>query len=250
MINKLVILAAGMGSRLRPITNNIPKCLTPIKTKTILGWQIDIAKKAGIEKILVVGGYKAEKINYEGIDLILNPIYKSSNMAESLRCALEKVNDEFILSYGDILFEEKILLDMMCLKKDISIASDMNWLKYWSERFKNPLEDAETFKFTSDNFVSEIGKKTKDLKDIESQYIGLISFSSKGTEILKKWFSESYKDENIFLTDMLNEMAQSGIKIYPHKINNGWLEIDNLKDLEIAKKRIFINSVGDLKIRR
>ena len=248
MIKKLIILAAGQGTRLRPITNSLPKCLTPVRNKSILKWQIEVAESSGIEEIIVVGGYKAEKIDSKGIKIILNDSYKTSNMVESLRCAEKEFNGGFILSYGDIIYEEKVLKSMMCLNYDISVASDMEWLQYWSQRFSNPLIDAERFKLTKDNIISQVGGRAKNYDEIDSQYIGLGSFSSKGSDLLKKWFLECYEDENMYVTDMLDSMIKAGQEIKANRINRGWLEIDSLKDLEIAESNLTINSNGSIEI--
>jgi len=248
MINKLIILAAGKGTRLRPVTNEVPKCLTPVGGRTILEWQINTAKRVGIKEIVVVGGYKYEKIDTSDIKLILNDSYNTSNMVESLKCAEKEFEGGFILSYGDILYEDHVLEEMMGFQDCITIASDMDWEKYWSMRFKDPLMDAEKFKFAKDNYVAQVGGKAQALNEIDSQYIGLLSFPKNGVSVLNDWFSSSYSDVNIYMTDMLTDMINSGELVKAHRIYRDWLEIDNLKDLAIAERSIEITKSGSLKI--
>ncbi len=248
MINKLIILAAGKGTRLRPVTNNIPKCLTPVGGKSILEWQIEVAQKCGIKEIIVVGGYKKEKIDFPNIKVLSNDFFETTNMVESLKCAAEEFNGGFILSYGDIIYEESVLKGMMNVKHDIVIAADMDWEEYWSERFEDPLSDAETFKFGKNDTVAELGQKPKNFDEIESQYIGLLSFSIDGSRTLKNWFSKNYVDKNMYLTDMLDMLIKNGEKVNAYKIYRGWLEIDNLKDLEIAESATRYDELGALKI--
>ena len=250
MIKKIIILAAGKGIRLKPITNDIPKCLTPVGEKTILEYQIDIAKKCGVEEIIVIGGFKIEKIKFSNITIIENKKFDSTNMVESLNCAKDYLNSGFILSYGDIIYCESVLKQMMIPTEIIAVAADMGWKSYWQERFDDPLSDAETFKFGEKDEILEIGKKPKNYSEVESQYIGLLSFSSKGAEILKNWLSFHFIDKNIYMTDMINNMIEMGFKIQAKKINRDWLEIDNLKDLDIARDKIFYDKMGTLKIKK
>ena len=250
MIKKIIILAAGKGTRLKPLTNDLPKCLTPIDQKTILEYQIEVAAKCGIEHVVVVGGFKIEKINFKNITIIENKNFEKTNMVESLNCAKEHFGKEFILSYGDIIFTESILTSMMNSDKNIEIAADMEWKKYWEERFDDPLLDAETFKFGDNGELLELGKKTNILSNIESQYIGLLSFTSIGVEFLKYWLTNHFVDKKIFMTDMLNHMIEIGYRINVKKIYRGWLEIDSLKDLAIARKKIYYDKTDTLKIKK
>ena len=69
---KMIVLAAGQGTRLRPITENIPKCMVNLAEKPIIEWQIENALSMNFKKILVIGGYQAEKISTLGQELLIN----------------------------------------------------------------------------------------------------------------------------------------------------------------------------------
>ena len=104
-----IILAAGEGKRLRPLTNDKPKCLVELFGKTLLEWQLAVFKKCGINDICVVTGYNSQMFRYPNLDYIKNENYKTTNMMESLFCAKERFSQSTIVSYGGIIFEEKIL---------------------------------------------------------------------------------------------------------------------------------------------
>ena len=108
-----IILAAGEGKRLRPLTNDKPKCLVELFGKTLLEWQLSVFKKCGINDICVVTGYNSQMFRYPNLDYIKNENYKTTNMMESLFCAKERFSQSTIVSYGDIIFEEKILRGLM-----------------------------------------------------------------------------------------------------------------------------------------
>ena len=79
-----------------------------------------------------------------------------------------------IVSYGDIFYEKKIIKKLLSEKSPISIAYDPSWKKLWNRRFKNPLDDAETFKINKKNIVLEIGKKNKNISNIQRSIYGYI----------------------------------------------------------------------------
>ena len=237
---QLIILAAGMGTRLMPITAKIPKCLVPLRGKTILEWQIEVAQSIGIEDIIVITGFRSEAIQIPGITKVHNPQYKNSNMVYSLFCAESIMKPEFVISYGDIVYSPEILSRLIKSEAPISVVVDDKWKQYWNERFDNPLEDAESLKITNESIYS-IGQKPNDLKEIESQYIGLTCIKHSG----KKAFLDTYKEFNeknpmsarhLYMTDLLQMLADQFIKLTPVHINRGWVEIDSISDLSIAEK--------------
>ena len=102
-----IILAAGKGERLRPLTENKPKCLVSLFGKTLLEWQIETFQNQGINDITIVTGYKSDLIKYPEIKKIQNKNYDSTNMVETLFCAQNELKESTIVSYGDILFNEE-----------------------------------------------------------------------------------------------------------------------------------------------
>jgi L-glutamine-phosphate cytidylyltransferase len=246
-----IILAAGQGTRLRPLTDNIPKCMVEVAGKSLIEWQLETMKKCGIKKIIVVTGYKQEVIPANGVTKVYNKDYAKTNMIVSLFCAEEHVQGNVIISYGDIIYSERVLNSLMENRQDIVIASDEDWLSYWESRCDNPLDDAESFKKANGNKVSSLGKKARSIKEIEGQYIGLIKLSPKGSKILKEEYQSCYNNEvckknawhsgrdlkDAFMTDLMNYLASKD-KLYFHPINRGWFEIDNFNDLNVANKNI------------
>ena len=106
---KVIILAAGEGKRLRPLTNNIPKCMVDFFGRSLLQRQIDIFQNLGINDISVVTGYCENKISIDNIKKLKKENFATTNMLESLFTAREKNNDSVIVVYGDIVFESKII---------------------------------------------------------------------------------------------------------------------------------------------
>lgn len=253
-----IILAAGKGERLRPLTENKPKCLVSLFGKTLLEWQIETFHNQGIDDITVVTGYQSDLIKNPKLNKIENKYYDSTNMVETLFCAQNELKESTIVSYGDIIFSEKILEKLVSDKNDISVIVDENWHELWKLRFKNPLDDAESLQIDENSFLQSIGQPVEKIEEIQSQYIGLMKFQNEGITNLKL----SYKNakeiskkginplnpkanfENSYMTDLLNYLIQIGRKIKAVKIFGGWLELDSINDYELYQN-LYMN--GEIK---
>ncbi len=256
---KAIILAAGEGSRLRPLTNNKPKCMVDLAGKPIIGWQLDTFKKCGVDKISVVAGFEEDVVNYPGVTKYVNPDYDSTNMVHSLFCAAKEFNETILISYGDIIYSEEVLRKLIDSEGELVIACDEDWLSYWQERFNNPLDDAETFVKNENGYVRSLGQKATTLDEIEGQFIGLVKVSVKAMNKLRQFYLEaleSNEPENAwgsgrhvkkaYMTDLLNFACSQGMAKF-NSINRGWFEVDSIKDLEIAKKYLENGFKGDCK---
>ena len=140
---KVIILAAGEGKRLRPLTEDLPKCLVSLFGKSILERQIEILKSVDLTDIIIVRGYNAHKITIPNVSFYQNDRFDETNMVETLFCARKELKDSVIVSYGDIIYEKRIIEKLKKSNEDFSVIVDEGWEDYWKIRFKNPLEDAE-----------------------------------------------------------------------------------------------------------
>ena len=156
---KTIILAAGMGSRLMPLTAKKPKCMVELFGKPLLHRQIATLRAGGAEKIIVVGGYQSEQLEADFDELVLNSAFDSTNMVATLFCALEHFtgNEDLIISYGDIIFEPRVLAAVLECDAQIVTAVDQDWRKYWEIRLDNPLDDAESLILSDGTVSSSLG---------------------------------------------------------------------------------------------
>src|SRR2546429_5169036 len=81
---KAIILAAGQGTRLLPLTEHRPKCMVEIAGKPLLYWQLEVLRNCGVTNIGLVTGYKAQSIDALGVHVFRNADYMSTNMVASL----------------------------------------------------------------------------------------------------------------------------------------------------------------------
>lgn len=254
---KAIILAAGEGKRLHPMTKNIPKCMVKLFGKSLLEWQLEAFRSCNITDISVVKGYCSDVINFLNINYFENKKFDKTNMVETLFCAKEKLTDSVIVSYGDIIFEKKILEKLINSKENFSVVVDRNWENYWKIRFDNPLEDAESLTLDEENYIQNIGQKVNNINQMAGQYIGLMKFQESGLDYLKEFYEEmrskaeiginplnpSIPFEKSYMTDFLQGLIIAGCKLKAVLVDNGWLELDSLHDYEIYEK---MNKDGSL----
>ena len=241
---RAIILAAGQGTRLRPLTNDRPKCMVELDGKPLIKYQLDMFKKNNIKDINVVTGYLEEKIKFENINKFYNPKYATTNMVATLFCASELFDgkDDILISYGDIVFNDNVFKAIESADNKINIVIDRSWRKYWEARMENPLKDAETLKIDEKGNIKELGKKPNSYDDIEGQYIGLIKIRKDVARQIREYYTNLDKDilydtkdyQNMYMTSFLQMIADNLMPLSPVYIDNGWIEIDEPSDLEFG----------------
>ncbi len=252
---RVLILAAGQGTRLRPHTNDKPKCMVELCGKSLVDYQLDAFKKAGISDITVIAGYQEDKLVRDGIKKILNPVYASTNMVSTLMCAknLFDGTTDVLITYGDIVYEQRILEAVLECKGDVCLTIDKEWKRLWSLRMDNPLDDAETLKLEGD-MIKELGKKPSSYDEIQGQYMGLIKISAdKAKELIQVWESMDRKAlydgkdfDNMYLTSFIQHLIDIGWPVKAVPVENGWLEIDTVEDLEYYEQMILTGNNSQL----
>lgn len=249
---KIVILAAGKGSRLGSITKKIPKTLVTICEKPIIDYQLEVLDAAGIEEkdIIVLCGYKEkvlrERYKERDIQFISNVEYENTNMVYTLMCIkdLLKREDEVIVCYGDIIYDISVFEKVYEACDPISVVVDTGWKAYWEERFSNPLEDAESLRIDGKDNIISIGQKVETIEEIQAQFIGLIKLKGDGLKQICEYYERIKKKENVctgsfrnmYMTDFLQGLVNDNIKIRAIKIKRKWYEVDSAEDIVIAER--------------
>ena len=243
---RALILAAGQGTRLRPLTNNLPKILVELCNKTLLERQVSTLKKAGISDIAIATGYRGELIEELGFNCYYNANYKTTNMVNSLFNALPFIKKEgdLIISYGDIIYELDNLEKVITSNAEVNVMIDKQWLRYWQLRFPNPLSDAESLILNKDGTIKNLGQKTENYKDIQGQYTGLIKVRGDRLGRLISFYRNlqsakgtNTKDfDNMFLTSFIQLLINARWEVRAVCVEGGWLEVDSLEDLRIYEE--------------
>lgn len=232
---KAVILAAGLGSRLRPITNEVPKCMVPVNGIRIIDKQIDNLLKAGIKDIFVVSGYKHEvldshlKERYPFIQIVYNQRYDQTNNMYSLYLTLKYIKgNEFLLMNSDVYYDDSIIIGMLDGVDCSKIACDNT--QYLEESMKVTLWGDKI------NHISKmISKEEYYAVSIDVYRISSSDSTTLFTEVENTILNQ--KDENSW-TEVALDKIFSLCNFYPYIIKGRWCEIDNHDDLAQAE-RIF-----------
>ena len=177
---RALILAAGRGSRLGALTDDRPKCLTELLGRPLLEWQIEALREAGASSVVAVGGYRVDSLRGRVDRVLENARWADTNMVASLQCAAPLLRSgPVIVSYSDIVYHPSSVRALAAADGEIAITYDRDWASLWSDRFEDPLGDAETF-VVRDGHVAEIGERAARMEEIEGQYMGLLRFTPAG----------------------------------------------------------------------
>lgn len=228
---KAVILAAGLGSRLRPITDKVPKCMVPVNGIRIIDKQIDNLLKNNVTEIYVVSGYLHEvldshlKTNYPTVQIVHNERYNETNNMYSLYMTEQYVKGEdFLLMNADVYFDSNIITGMLD-GEGSKIACDYS--QYMEESMKITC---------TDNKINHISKKVSEVEydavsiDVYrlSAKDGLVLFDEVNDTILNR------KDVNSWTEVALDHIFDK-TSFAPYRIQGRWFEIDNHEDLAKAE---------------
>jgi choline kinase len=236
-----VILAAGQGKRLLPLTEEIPKALLPLDLEsntTILGFQVSTLQSLGIDDIVVVVGHGSERVFSalgEQVRYVENPLYLTTNSIYSFALAMDGLKDDVLILNGDVLFHPGVIKRLLAARHNAVLAVDTR-----------AVLDEETMKVRLDGErVVEISKALEP-SEAHAENLGVVRFRGEGLKVLKQTVSSmvAQGEVNRWIPAAFQEML-SKTEIYALDVAGlPWIEIDFASDLEMAQKDIFPKIVG------
>lgn len=261
----VVIIAAGLSSRLNPLTNELPKSMLKIQDKPILHWALETFLDTGLPDSVVIGGYESDRLILpDGAKLILNDNFQNNNILHSLAYAREEMDhaQTVLISYSDIIFRKNVVDRLLSDQTgDITIAVDQNWTKRYTGRQFHPLGEAEGVRFNNRKMLVETRKgllANAQEGHLFGEFIGMMKLTRKGQDTFWGVFDEiqgkltqdsPFQNASswgrAYLTDMFQELVNRGIDVNCALIQGGWLEIDTVEDFENAKSFDFADQGKD-----
>jgi choline kinase len=209
----------------------------------LLHRQLAALSQAGLMDVTVVAGYRADAVVAPRVELVLNRRYATTNMVASLFAAEAVLasGDEVLISYGDIVCEPRVVSQVVRSPAALAVAVDLGWRTYWELRFADPLEDAETLRLRGDGTIAEVGKRPDSMDEIQAQYVGLLKLSAGGARHVLAAYArirelEPEAADRMYVTDFLQRLIDDGYPVHSVPIRHGWLEIDNLADVELYER--------------
>ncbi|MFP6561584.1 phosphoenolpyruvate mutase [Paraburkholderia sp. B3] len=234
-----IVLAASRGSGLDAFTEDKPKVMLPVAGKPLLRWLVDAFKKQSVNDITVVGGYCADAIDSAGIKLVRNERYAQTNELASLACAVDAMQHDTVISYGDLLFRSYLLRDLVESEAEFRVVIDSSpatenrsvrdfaWCSAADDRglFGN--------KVLLSRVSSDLGATDNAVEAPHGRWIGLMSVRGAGREKLAKKLAQLQTRADFDTLDMpvlLNALIADGEKIEVQYVHGHWRGVNDLED--------------------
>ena len=207
---KAVILSAGQGKRLLPLTADSPKCILPIMGQTLIEWQIDELAKGGVDEVTVVLGYRADKVERilrkrygtDRVRTVYNAAYAVSDNLVSCWTAHDQMNDDFILLNGDTLFEAAVLKRLFTSGDWPVTVVVSQKSKYDADDMKVELEGCRLVKIGKDLIPDQV----------DGESIGMILFRGQGPRMFHDALERALRDpssQGKWYLSVIDEMART-----------------------------------------
>lgn len=225
--------------------------------KALLEHTVQQLRAAGVTEIVVVGGYRSDRIAVPGIKLEVNPRFATTNILASLFAARRHLKGALLYLYADVLFDPGFLSSFLVAARtaeaNIVLAVDVEWRAAYDGRLQHPVSEAELVT-VRDGRVVEAGKHIP-AEAAYGEWCGLAQVSPAGTRALVEAYRAAErthleKGENPFphaagfdqayVTDLLSQVANEGGEIRVCAVRGGWAEIDTPEDLVRVRRRGWI----------
>ncbi len=237
-----VVLAASRGKGLESVTTDRPKVMLPIAGKPLLRWLIDSFKKENVNDITVVGGYRSDAIDPAGIRLVVNERYAETDELGSLACAVDKLETDTVISYGDLLFRSYVLRDLVDSKADFSVVVDSSPTDASNRTvrdFAYCTRGDDRGLFGTPVLLKRVVSRAEGTTEEESQgrWIGMLNVSRQGLVKLKAVLAVLRARADFDSLDMpalLNALIADGAEIEVVYVHGHWRGVNDLDDFRRA----------------
>lgn len=235
---RAIILSAGQGRRLLPLTENTPKCLLPVAGKPVIAWQIDALLANGIKEIVIVSGFQIGKVealiakryhDYSNIRILFNPFYEVADNLASCWIARDEMRAGFLLLNGDTLLGDHLLPGLLHEQEaPITLCVD----------FKTEFDDDDMkVQLDAQGRVKQVSKKLS-AGETDAESIGLIRFSKEGARLFREAVEQALRESEklgSWYLAIISALAGQGM-VNSHSVaGSRWCEIDFIQDLQKAE---------------
>lgn len=237
---KAIILSAGQGKRLLPLTQSTPKSLLALNSgMSILGWQLTQLSNAGYQEVVVVSGFQAPKIRKEiqkyqsviKVREVFNPFYNLADNLGSVWAARHHMTNDFVLLNGDTLFS-------------MEVAEKLRDSKEWDVTLtiaRKEYYDDDDMKVTvNGDKLQAVGKKL-DRSVVNGESIGMMKFSGDGVGKFVRNVTQAMQTEDglkMWYLSVLDRMAKNGCVGTLEVGQEQWCEVDFPVDYKMAREKV------------
>ena len=242
---RAIVLAATRGSALESLTRDKPKCMVDLRGDPLLRHLTRGLNGAGIRDITVVCGYKPEAVDLQNITKVLNPDYETTGELHSLAQAVESLAGDCVISYGDIVFQDHLLAQLMESTADIAILVDASWQ---ARRGELPKSSADLVVCDTahrpDHFLEAGSVAVEKMgagisaEEAQGEWVGLARVNAAGAALLRTALEEMAADGSAAsagLPALFNRLIGQGHRIEAVYVTGNWLDINDVYDLARAR---------------
>ena len=255
-IDQVILIAAGRGKRLGTHTDEVPKCMVDVAGKPMFGWVWNALSAVGAKRLVVVRGYRGDVLETFIRTIVPDAIFvdndewQTNNVLLSLDKARAHLDRPTYLTYSDIVFTPAVAAAAAASTAEIGLVIDREFRTIYEGRTEHPLDEGEVSDLMPDGTVARVGKRALPPADAIGEFIGLVRLGARGATTFQRSLAalahryEGREDEpfqratryrNAYLTDLVQELIDTGIPVDPILIAGQWREIDTGQDLDRAR---------------
>jgi choline kinase len=236
---KAIILSAGQGRRLLPLTESAPKCAVDLHGRSLLDWQLDQLLACGVDEVVVVTGFGAERVDAllarrqdrVPVRIMYNPFFEVADNLASCWLVRAEMDRDFLLLNGDTLFEPAVLRRLLeSPLRPVTLAVDHK-AHYDDDDMKVQLEDER---------LLAVGKDLPPQR-VDGESIGLMSFRGQGPALFSAALEAAVRSPRglkQWYLSVVGELAGQG-RVWTCSVQGlDWAEVDYPLDLARASKMV------------
>lgn len=236
---RAIILAAARGKELGQMTSARPKCMVNISGMPVLTHIANTYRAAGVKDITVVRGYRKEAVNLDGLKYFDNDQAESTGEAYSLSRALQALEGQCIISFGDVLFKKYIAEELVELEADFAVAVDASWRENHSggrpARYVRCSQESARMSTCRPARMLEVATDLEP-QHTHGEWTGFLKVSAAGARFLRDLLQQ-LPDETLrrmSMAELLREIIARGKEIRVVYTAGHWLDIDSVEDVLAA----------------
>jgi choline kinase len=243
---KAVVIGAGRGRRLMPLTDDVPKCYAKIAGRRILDWCLDALGAAGLRDVVFIGGYRIDRVraDYPSFTFVENADWERNNILVSLMHAETHLAGGFVSTYADILYTPAAVRRLVACPADIALLVDTDWRARYAPRTQHPESDGEKVRLR-DGRVTQVDRGIP-AAEAPAEFTGVAKFTAAGARRLVAAYHRAraahhggpYRGAPDFLRaymiHLLQEMLEDGVEMAAVETHGGYFEIDTTEDWALA----------------
>jgi choline kinase len=229
---RAVVLAAGLGIRLRPMTETIPKCLLDVGGCSVLAVQLRMLGQIGVTDVVVVTGHaswRLEELAISRFRCVHNPDFAVSNQSASLWAAREELNGDTIMLFGDVLFSPRVLEDLLRAIGPHRLAVSRHG------RYNDQADKV----IDTEGRIRRLGKRRVACEEATGEFIGVAFLAATASDGFRAALETTIRaDRQAFLYDVYQRCVDMGIAVQAVDVATPWIEIDTPEDLTRAREQV------------